>query len=139
MAGGDSTLPFISSCLVMIRASPFVLSGRSPQALTLDLFEGRGFSAETSPSAFDALNVTVPGAPACWCDTVQLFGSQKVYLFVFSATLWELKVSLENIKLRNSLYYLPFLYKMKLNTYSSRYISHIIICFNILIMFRFFL
>ncbi|XP_013877280.1 putative gamma-glutamyltransferase YwrD isoform X2 [Austrofundulus limnaeus] len=55
-------------------------SGRSPQALTLDLFEGRGFSAGTPPSAFDALNITVPGAPACWCDTVQLFGSKKLSL-----------------------------------------------------------
>ncbi|MED6260258.1 hypothetical protein ATANTOWER_010108 [Ataeniobius toweri] len=53
-------------------------SGRSPQALTLDFLEGLGYSAEAPPSVFDALNVTVPGAPACWCDTVQLFGSQKL-------------------------------------------------------------
>ncbi|KAM4574778.1 glutathione hydrolase-like YwrD proenzyme [Fundulus diaphanus] len=53
-------------------------SGRSPQALTLDFLEGHGYSAEAPPSVFDALNVTVPGAPACWCDTVQLFGSQKL-------------------------------------------------------------
>ncbi|XP_038124885.1 glutathione hydrolase-like YwrD proenzyme [Cyprinodon tularosa] len=53
-------------------------SGRSPKALTLDFLEGLGYSAEAPPSVFDALNVTVPGAPACWCDTVQLFGSQKL-------------------------------------------------------------
>lgn len=42
--------------------------------------EGRGHSAETPPSPFDVLNITVPGAPACWCDTVQLFGSHKLSL-----------------------------------------------------------
>ncbi|XP_028260440.1 uncharacterized protein LOC114435096 [Parambassis ranga] len=55
-------------------------SGRSPGAQTLDLLEGRGYTAEAPPPVFDALNVTVPGAPACWCDTVQLFGSHKLSL-----------------------------------------------------------
>uniref|UniRef100_A0A1A7WBY6 Gamma-glutamyltransferase YwrD n=1 Tax=Iconisemion striatum TaxID=60296 RepID=A0A1A7WBY6_9TELE len=55
-------------------------SGRSPKALTLDLLEGRGHTAESPPSVFDAINITVPGATACWCDTVQLFGSQKLSL-----------------------------------------------------------
>ncbi|XP_023147133.2 glutathione hydrolase-like YwrD proenzyme [Amphiprion ocellaris] len=55
-------------------------SGRSARAQTLDILEGRGYTAETPPSVFDALNVTVPGAPACWCDTVQLFGSHKLSL-----------------------------------------------------------
>ncbi|XP_040897189.1 glutathione hydrolase-like YwrD proenzyme [Toxotes jaculatrix] len=53
-------------------------SGRSPRALNLELLEGRGYTAEAPPSPYDALNVTVPGAPACWCDTVQLFGSHKL-------------------------------------------------------------
>lgn len=60
-----------------------VLSGRSPRAQTLEFLEGRGYSAEAPPSPFHALNVTVPGAPACWWDTVQLFGSRKVRLCVF--------------------------------------------------------
>ncbi|XP_073332462.1 transmembrane 4 L6 family member 1 isoform X2 [Pagrus major] len=55
-------------------------SGRSPKAQTLDFLEGRGYTAEAPPSPFDALNITVPGAPACWCDTVQLFGSHKLSL-----------------------------------------------------------
>ncbi|XP_037624750.1 glutathione hydrolase-like YwrD proenzyme isoform X1 [Sebastes umbrosus] len=55
-------------------------SGRSARAQTLDFLEGRGYTAEAPPSPFDALNVTVPGAPACWCDTVQLFGSHKLSL-----------------------------------------------------------
>lgn len=59
-----------------------VLSGRSPRAQTLDFLEERGYTAEAPPSPFDALNITVPGAPACWCDTVQLFGSHKVWPLV---------------------------------------------------------
>ncbi|KAM4629303.1 glutathione hydrolase-like YwrD proenzyme isoform 2-T2 [Polymixia lowei] len=55
-------------------------SGCSPRAHSLDFLEGRGYTAEAPPPAFHALNVTVPGAPACWCDTVQLFGSHKLSL-----------------------------------------------------------
>ncbi|KAI1891568.1 hypothetical protein AGOR_G00145130 [Albula goreensis] len=55
-------------------------SGRAPRALTLALLGSRGFSEAHRPQAFHALNVTVPGAAACWCDTVQLFGSKKLML-----------------------------------------------------------
>ncbi|KAG5851400.1 glutathione hydrolase-like YwrD proenzyme isoform X2 [Anguilla rostrata] len=55
-------------------------SGRSPRALTLDLLSGLGFSEAQPPSVFHALNVTVPGAAAGWCDTIQLFGSKKLTL-----------------------------------------------------------
>ncbi|XP_034002633.1 glutathione hydrolase-like YwrD proenzyme isoform X7 [Trematomus bernacchii] len=55
-------------------------SGRLPRAQSLDFLEGRGYTAGAPPSPSDALNVTVPGAPACWCDTVQLFGSHKLSL-----------------------------------------------------------
>ncbi|XP_070765194.1 glutathione hydrolase-like YwrD proenzyme [Enoplosus armatus] len=55
-------------------------SGRSPRGQTLDFLEGRGYTADAPPPPFDALNVTVPGAPSCWCDTVQLFGSHKLSL-----------------------------------------------------------
>ncbi|XP_030647314.1 uncharacterized protein LOC115827570 isoform X2 [Chanos chanos] len=55
-------------------------SGKSPKALTLDVVEGFGFSKTSPPPYFHALNVTVPGAAACWCDTVQLFGSKKLSL-----------------------------------------------------------
>lgn len=55
-------------------------SGRSAKAQSLDYMESRGFSTEAPPSAFDALNVTVPGAPACWCDAIQRFGSHKLSL-----------------------------------------------------------
>ncbi|KAM4548543.1 glutathione hydrolase-like YwrD proenzyme isoform 2-T2 [Odontesthes bonariensis] len=76
--GGDAFCLFYSGDTGDIRGING--SGRSPQAQTLDLLEGRGYTAEAPPSAFDALNATVPGAPACWCDTVQLFGSQKLSL-----------------------------------------------------------
>ncbi|XP_030583734.1 uncharacterized protein LOC115779290 isoform X1 [Archocentrus centrarchus] len=76
--GGDAFCLFYSGNTGEIRGING--SGRSPRALTLDFLEGRGYSAEAPPSAFDALNVTVPGAPACWCDTVQLFGSHKLSL-----------------------------------------------------------
>lgn len=90
MAGGDSFVAFVLPALIQstrqtLTLSLFfcVFSGRSARAQSLDFLEGRGFTAETPPSVFDALNVTVPGAPACWCDTVQLFGSHKVCLCVF--------------------------------------------------------
>ncbi|XP_026179477.1 glutathione hydrolase-like YwrD proenzyme isoform X2 [Mastacembelus armatus] len=55
-------------------------SGRSPRAQTLDFMEGCGYTAEAPPLPFDVLNITVPGAAACWCDTLQLFGSHKLSL-----------------------------------------------------------
>lgn len=55
------------------------LSGRSPKAQTLELMERCGFSKSNPPPNCHAFNVTVPGAAACWCDTVTLFGSKKVF------------------------------------------------------------
>lgn len=74
---------YTCSCRTLIQAFLCVRSGRTARAQTLDFMESRGFSTESPPSVFDALNVTVPGAAACWCDTKELFGSQKVGLFVF--------------------------------------------------------
>ncbi|XP_041038968.1 glutathione hydrolase-like YwrD proenzyme isoform X1 [Carcharodon carcharias] len=55
-------------------------SGRSPQALTLDLLKKEGF-VETNPLPLCHANlVTVPGAAAGWCDTIRLFGSKKLSL-----------------------------------------------------------
>ncbi|CAL8306232.1 unnamed protein product [Lota lota] len=76
--GGDAFCLFYNASTGDIRCVNG--SGRSPRAQSLELLEGRGYSAEAPPPAFDALNVTVPGAPACWCDTVQMFGSHKVSL-----------------------------------------------------------
>ncbi|XP_023700093.2 LOW QUALITY PROTEIN: glutathione hydrolase-like YwrD proenzyme [Paramormyrops kingsleyae] len=55
-------------------------SGRSPRALTLEVLQGMGFDEASPPPLFHALNVTVPGSAACWCDTVELFGSKKLSL-----------------------------------------------------------
>ncbi|XP_078420379.1 glutathione hydrolase-like YwrD proenzyme isoform X1 [Cetorhinus maximus] len=55
-------------------------SGRSPQALTLELLKKEGF-VETNPLPLCHANlVTVPGAAAGWCDTIRLFGSKKLSL-----------------------------------------------------------
>lgn len=81
---------FFPTCATINRTYLCVLSGRFPRALTLDFLEGQGYTAENPPSVFDALNVTVSGALACWCDTVQLLGSHKVYLCLSSISVtWE--------------------------------------------------
>ncbi|XP_059196307.1 glutathione hydrolase-like YwrD proenzyme [Centropristis striata] len=76
--GGDAFCLFYNGNTGKIRGING--SGRTPRAQTLDFMEGRGYTAEAPPSPSDALNVTVPGAPACWCDTIQMFGSQKLSL-----------------------------------------------------------
>ncbi len=47
-------------------------SGRSPEALTQELLAREGFGRELP--RFHAHTVTVPGAPAAWCDVVSRFG-----------------------------------------------------------------
>ncbi|XP_054645726.1 glutathione hydrolase-like YwrD proenzyme [Dunckerocampus dactyliophorus] len=74
--GGDAFCLFFNGNTGEIRGING--SGRTPKRLTLDFLKDRGYSAEAPPPETDALNVTVPGAPACWCDTVQLFGSHKL-------------------------------------------------------------
>ncbi|CAB1332271.1 unnamed protein product [Coregonus sp. 'balchen'] len=51
-------------------------SGRAPRAQTVDLLERHGYSESNPIPSFHALNATLPGATACWCYTVPLFGSQ---------------------------------------------------------------
>lgn len=54
-------------------------SGRSPQALTLEVARSKGLNGRTIPSS--NLNaVTVPGAAAAWVDTVSTFGSGRLSL-----------------------------------------------------------
>ncbi|XP_013916239.1 PREDICTED: putative gamma-glutamyltransferase YwrD, partial [Thamnophis sirtalis] len=53
-------------------------SGRSPQSLTLELVKEYGFD-EVNPLPFrHACNITVPGAPAAWCDAVVVYGSKQL-------------------------------------------------------------
>lgn len=47
-------------------------SGRSPAALDLNLLAREGFARELP--MYHGHTVTVPGAPAAWCDTVSRFG-----------------------------------------------------------------
>eukprot|EP00056_Hartaetosiga_gracilis_P010418 m.153573 g.153573 ORF g.153573 m.153573 type:complete len:514 (+) comp13310_c0_seq5:140-1681(+) len=49
-------------------------SGRAPHRLSLDYVRAQGISGKKLPMR-SALTVTVPGAPACWCDCVELFGT----------------------------------------------------------------
>ncbi|KAI4898276.1 hypothetical protein NFI96_024410, partial [Prochilodus magdalenae] len=74
--GGDAFCLFYDAATGQVRGLNG--SGRSPKAQTLELVERCGFSQSKPPPYFHALNVTVPGAAACWCDTVTLFGSKKV-------------------------------------------------------------
>lgn len=54
-------------------------SGRSPSALTLEKAREIGLNGTEIP--FDNINaVTVPGAPAGWCDAYDAFSSKKVSL-----------------------------------------------------------
>lgn len=53
-------------------------SGRSPQSLTFELLKQHGFDEANPPPPLHALNVTVPGAAAGWCDAVAFYGSKKV-------------------------------------------------------------
>ncbi|KAJ8374346.1 hypothetical protein SKAU_G00049260 [Synaphobranchus kaupii] len=76
--GGDCFCLFYDARIGQVRGLNG--SGRSPRALTLDLLSSFGFSQSQPPSVFHAINVTVPGAAACWCETIQLFGSKKLTL-----------------------------------------------------------
>ncbi|XP_066477620.1 glutathione hydrolase-like YwrD proenzyme [Tiliqua scincoides] len=53
-------------------------SGRAPQSLTFELLKEHGFDEANPPPPLHALNVTVPGAAAGWCDAVALYGSKKL-------------------------------------------------------------
>jgi len=51
-------------------------SGRAPQSLTLDLLKREGFEKELP--RFHPHTVTVPGACAAWCDTVENWGKLSI-------------------------------------------------------------
>ncbi|KAG7488126.1 hypothetical protein MATL_G00031040 [Megalops atlanticus] len=76
----ESPVCVLSFCFSFSSSLSLSCSGRAPRALTLDLLGELGFSENKPPPAFHALNVTVPGAAACWCDTIQLFGGNKLSL-----------------------------------------------------------
>lgn len=52
-------------------------SGRSPERLTIDHVRKRGIHGSKIPIT-DLNAVTVPGAAACWIDTIESFGNGKV-------------------------------------------------------------
>ncbi len=48
-------------------------SGRAPQGLTIERLRREGLDRELPP--FHPYTITVPGAPAGWCDLVERFGT----------------------------------------------------------------
>ena len=61
----------------------YLFSGRAPASQTLDYVRKLGFSVdnETELPINHGITVTVPGAAAAWCDTVEKFGSGKVKIY----------------------------------------------------------
>jgi gamma-glutamyltranspeptidase/glutathione hydrolase len=68
--GGDALLLYYDS--KTRKVSALLGCGRAPAALTLERVRGAGLEIITPDSP---LSVTVPGAPALWCDAVDSFGS----------------------------------------------------------------
>ncbi|KAF6003103.1 hypothetical protein F1559_004165 [Cyanidiococcus yangmingshanensis] len=68
--GGDALLLYYDAKAKKVTA--LLGCGRSPAALTLERFQGYGLQ-NMSPDS--PLSVTVPGAPALWCDAVESLGS----------------------------------------------------------------
>ena len=58
----------------------YLFSGRSPASQTLDYVRKLGFNVDNEAEIpiNHGITVTVPGAAAAWCDTVEKFGSGKV-------------------------------------------------------------
>ena len=57
-------------------------SGKSPASLTLERLKENGISIDKGHHKIpneSPFSVNVPGAPAAWYDTVQTFGSKKVW------------------------------------------------------------
>jgi len=66
-------------------------SGRAPGGLTLDLLYGEGYSVDNMFPVNHGHGVTVPGAAAAWCDTVEKFGSGRVGGELFEIVAYLLK------------------------------------------------
>ena len=65
----------------------FLFSGRCPSALSIDVLNGQGYTTDNLFPTNHGHAVSVPGAAAAWVDTVETFGSGKVYmicLYLFS-------------------------------------------------------
>ncbi|KZS93139.1 gamma-glutamyltranspeptidase [Sistotremastrum niveocremeum HHB9708] len=73
--GGDAFCLFYDAKTKEVKAMNG--SGRSPQALTIDVARQRGIKGREIPLS-NLNSVTVPGAAAAWCDAVKTFGSGKL-------------------------------------------------------------
>lgn len=75
--GGDAFCLYYDAKTKKVRALNG--SGRAPQKLTLQKLREAGIKGNSIPM-LSIHAATVPGAPACWVDTVQTLGSGKVTL-----------------------------------------------------------
>ncbi|KAK0552303.1 hypothetical protein OC861_005790 [Tilletia horrida] len=74
--GGDAFALFYNAQTKTVRGING--SGRSPAKATLDAVRAQGFTDDLPASS--AHSITVPGSPAAWVDTVELFGSKQLSL-----------------------------------------------------------
>ena len=74
--GGDAFCLYYDAAQRSVRALNG--SGRSPAALTLEMIHDAGYDVNNSLPRDHGHCVTVPGAAAAWCDTVEAFGGKKV-------------------------------------------------------------
>ncbi|CAO1632872.1 unnamed protein product [Sympodiomycopsis kandeliae] len=75
--GGDAFCLYYEAKTKKVRA--FNGSGRAPQGMTMDKLRSAGVKGSSIP-LLSIHAATVPGAPACWVDTVEQLGSGKVSL-----------------------------------------------------------
>lgn len=73
--GGDAFCLFYDAEARKVRA--FNGSGRTPKAMNLDVIRKAGIEGIEIPGN-NINSVTVPGAPACWVDTVEKLGSKNL-------------------------------------------------------------
>ncbi|XP_077979526.1 glutathione hydrolase-like YwrD proenzyme [Glandiceps talaboti] len=76
--GGDAFCLFYNSTTKAVEGING--SGRAPVKLDLDYLNSLGYDENNPVPSRHALNITVPGAAACWIDTVERFGSGNLTL-----------------------------------------------------------
>ncbi|ODM99050.1 putative gamma-glutamyltransferase YwrD [Orchesella cincta] len=76
--GGDMFCLYFDQTTKQVRG--LNASGRCPKGLSIPVFESLGYSETNRPPSTSPLFITVPGAAAGWCDTIDLFGNKTLTL-----------------------------------------------------------